>query len=215
MTCEQQEEVAALLLGGLPPAEALRVEEHVLGCADCAAVRRELAVVRTVLDDLDRSVLAGPAQAPPPPALVEAVTSARQRRSRREVRLTVLAAAAAFVVGVVPVGVWAATQRDGTSTVELAGTAAAPGAWATVRFLPRTDGTIVDVEAGDLPTSAGRYAVTVSRRDTVLAREEFAVDDDGWAQVVLATTLPVRRGDTVVVQRLGGPTVLTCDCTVS
>ena len=221
MTCDRRDAVAALLLGGLPAVEAVRVEEHLLGCDECAALRRELSIVRTMLDTLDRS--AEPpadlmaAAALPDDAEVAAVTAVRQRRSRRELRFALVAAAAAFVVGVVPVGLWAAAHRDRAVSVELAGTALAPDAWATVRFVPRTEGTIVDVEAGDLPTTGGRYAVTVTSGDGVLARQEFTVDTDGWAQVVLATTRPVRRGDSVQVQRLDGArqvTVLSCDCTV-
>ncbi len=222
MTCDQRDSVAALLLGGLPPGEALRVEQHLLGCDECAALRRELAVVRTMLDTLDRSAVEPPADllaavAHPDPAEIAAVTRVRQRHGRRELRLAVVAAAAAFVLGVVPVGAWAFAHRDPAVQVELTGTALAPDAWATVRFVPRTEGTIVDVEAGDLPTDGGRYAVTVSSRDAVLARQEFTVDPDGWAQVVLATTEPVRRGDTVTVERVDGDgtrAVLSCRCTV-
>ena len=221
MTCDQRDSVAALILGGLPPADAVRVEEHLLGCDECAALRRELTIVRTMLDTLDRSaeppaeLLA--AAALPDDAEIAAVTAVRQRRSRRELRFALVAAAAAFLVGVVPVGLWAAAHRDRSVSVELAGTALAPDAWATVRFVPRAEGTIVDVEAGDLPTSGGRYAVTVTRADGVLAQQEFTVDPDGWAQVVLATDQPVRSGDSVSVVRVDGSgpeTVLTCGCTV-
>ena len=222
MTCDQRDSVAALLMGGLTPAEAVRVEEHLLGCDECSALRRELAIVRTMLDTLDRSAVAPPADllaavAVPDEAEIAAVTRVRQRRGRREVRLALVAAAAAFLLGVVPAGLWAATHRDRAVSVDLAGTALAPDAWAVVRFVPRTEGTIVDVEAGDLPTTGGRYAVTVSSRGGVLARQEFTVDSDGWAQVVLATNEPVQRGDSVTVERVDGAapaTVLSCDCTV-
>ncbi|WP_088288303.1 anti-sigma factor [Kineosporia sp. A_224] len=217
-----QESVAALLLGGLPPREAVRVEEHLLGCDECAATRRELAIVRTMLDTLDRADAGAPgdlvaAAALPDEAEIAAVTGVRQHRGRREIRLAVVAAAAAFLVGVLPAGLWIATHRDATVSVQLAGTVLAPDAWATVRFLPRAEGTIVDVEAGDLPTSGGRYAVTVSSPGGgVLARQEFTVSPDGWAQVVLATTEPVGNGGIVTVDRVDGPapgTVLDCRCT--
>lgn len=220
MTCDQQHSVAALLLGGLPPAEAIRVEEHLLGCDECAATRRELAVVRAMLDVLDRSGVEPPgalvsAAATPDDAQIAAVTSVRQRRGRPEIRLAVVAAAAAFLIGFVPAGVWVATHHDSTTSVQLAGTALAPDAWATVRFLPRAEGTILDVEAGDLPTDGGRYAVTVSARGGVLARQEFTVSPDGWAQVVLATDEPVDGAGTVTVERVDGTTagtVLRCRC---
>lgn len=223
MTCDRRDDVAALILGGLPPAEALAVEEHLLGCDECAAERRELAIVRSMLDTLDRPGAGPPADlladvAAPPDAEIAAVTGVRQHRSRRDVRLLTVAVAAAFLVGLLPPTVWLATHREtGPGPVELAGTAAAPDAWATVRFVPRTEGTIVDVEAGDLPTTGGRYAVVVSGRDGELARQEFAVDPDGWAQVVLGTPRPVAPGDTVLVQRVDGGapvTVLSCNCTV-
>jgi anti-sigma factor RsiW len=223
VTCDFRDSVAARILGGLPPLEALRVDEHVVTCDECAAHQRELAVVRTMLDTLDRTAFepaaaAVAAAAAPGPAEIAAVTSIRQRRSRPDLRSVLLGAAAALVVGVLPVGVWALTHRDdGARSIELAGTSVTPDSWATVRLLPRTEGTIVDVEAGDLPTTGGRYAVTVAGPAGVLARQEFTVDPDGWAQVVLATSEPVRAGDSVTVERVDGSspvTVLSCDCRI-
>jgi anti-sigma factor RsiW len=222
VTCDFRDSVAARILGGLSPREALKVDEHIVTCDECAAHQRELSIVRTMLDTLDRTAVGPGADliadaAAPGPADIAAVTRTRQRHGRPDLRSVLLGAAAALVVGVMPVGAWALTHRDGARSIELAGTAVAPDAWATVRLLPRAEGTIVDVEAGDLPTTGGRYAVSVSGPVGLLARQEFTVDADGWAQVVLATSKPLRAGDSVTVERVDGSspvTVLTCDCRI-
>src|SRR5690242_18601899 len=54
MTCDFRDDVAAQLLGGLPPAEALQIDQHVLGCDACAQYRSRMTIVRTLLDEVDR-----------------------------------------------------------------------------------------------------------------------------------------------------------------
>lgn len=223
MTCEHRDSVAAWILGGLPQREAIEAAEHVRTCAECATHHRELSGVRTLLDSVGAT---GPEPSPtlfadagvPDADRIAAVTRIRQRRRRPDLRSVLLGAAAAVVVGVLPVGGWALTHRDpGVRSVELAGTSSSPDSWATVRLLPRAEGTIVDVEAGDLPSAGHRYAVVVAGPGGVLARQEFTVDPDGWAQVVLATADPVGPGDRVTVERVdrtSPQTVLACQCTL-
>jgi len=84
-----------------------------------------------------------------------------------------------------------------------------------VKLHPRTDGTIVDFEAGNLPTGPGHYEVSVLAHDTVLAKQDLTVSTDGWGQLVLATTQPLDGRYTITVTRHDGPhltTVLTCQC---
>ncbi|HEY6794668.1 MAG TPA: zf-HC2 domain-containing protein [Kineosporiaceae bacterium] len=231
MTCEFRDDVAAQLLGGLPPPEALRVDQHVLGCDTCAQYRRRMTIVRTVLDGMDRD-LAGRAATPgsglPGPAGLQLsprhadVTIHRMLQARREHRSSgrlvpfLAGVAAAVLAGVLPLAAYAWTQRSGGSaSIELVGTAAAPGAWGEVKLHPRTDGTIVDFEAGDLPRDSGGYQVTVTAHDTVLAQQDLTVGTDGWGQIVLTTTQPLDRGYTITVTRRDGPRltpVLTGHC---
>lgn len=205
MTCEYRDAVAAQLLGGVPVKEALELDAHVLGCEECAAVRREFAVVRTMLDSL------GPQETPvpdditaPPLSVVDGVATQRQRRSRRELRTLALVAAAAFLLGFVPTGVLALRGGQGSASGELAGTGAAPGAWGTVKLHARAEGTIVDLEAGDLPTDGGQYEVTVRDGQRIIATQRFRVSSDGWAQVLLSTEGKVTDPHAVSVRRVAG-----------
>lgn len=60
--------LGAYLLGGLEPADALRFEQHLAGCADCRRELDELASLPALLDALpvaDAVALTGPASAAP------------------------------------------------------------------------------------------------------------------------------------------------------
>jgi len=60
--------LGAYLLGGLDPADALRFEQHLAGCADCRRELDELASLPALLDALpvaDAVALTGPASAAP------------------------------------------------------------------------------------------------------------------------------------------------------
>ncbi len=101
--------------------------------------------------------------------------------------------------------------------LELVASDVAPDAWGIVVLHPRVDGTIVDLEAGDLPTGNARYAVTVNGNDSVLASQTFTADRDGWAQVLLATSRLMQPGDTIEVKRLDTAQpviVLRCKCVI-
>lgn len=228
MTCEFRTDVAAQLLGGLPPAEALHVDQHVLTCEECAAYRHRTAIVRTLLDGMERDA-PDPAGAPVPPGAWPGLpaghadeTVRRMLRARREPapsgRLVPFLAgvAAAVVVGVLPLAAWTWTQRPAApQAVELVGTAAAPDAWGEVTLHARAEGTIVDFEAGDLPRDPGRYLVTVEAGGAVVAQQELTVGTDGWGQLVLTTEQPLTGGYTVSVTRRDGPRltpVLRCEC---
>ena len=216
MTCERRHDVAALLLGALPTDEALRVEQHVLGCDPCSEQRRELSVVRTLLDSVDQWVIDDvPAELGDD--VVARLVSTRQYRRRHDVYLVLLGAAAAVLLMVAG---FVVMRHDNGSVagqdLELVASDLAPEAWGIVVLHPRIDGTIVDLEAGDLP-DRGRYAVTVNGNGSVLASQTFSVDSDGWAQVLLATSRPMQPGDTIEVKRLDAAepvTVLRCECGV-
>ncbi len=214
-TCEFRDDVAAQLLGGLDTEESLRVDQHVRTCDACAQHRRELSIVRSLLDSLPAEPM------PAVPAdlgdvVVERmVTSGRDRR--RDVRMALLGAAAAAVVVIVAIVAMGLLRSDSSAQeLSLVTPAAAPKAWGLVNLHERVDGTIVDLEAGDLPVDGTRFqARVVDPSGSVLAAQEFVVDTDGWAQVLLATTRPMQPGDTIEVAALTGDqpvTVLSCRC---
>ena len=217
MTCEHRHDVAALLLGALPTDEALHVEEHVLRCDECSQQRRELSVVRSLLDSVDPWVV-DDVPADLGDDVVARLVTTRQHRRRHDVYLVLLGAAAAVVLLVA--GFVIVRPDSGSAAaqdLELVASDLAPNAWGIIVLHPRIDGTIVDLEAGDLPTDGAKYAVTVNGNDSVLASQTFSVNRDGWAQVLLATSRPMQPGDTIEVQRLdtGEPvTVLRCACVV-
>ena len=217
MTCEHRHDVAALLLGALPTDEALHVEEHVLHCDECSLQRRELSVVRSLLDSVDPWVV-DDVPADLGDDVVARLVTTRQHRRRHDVYLVLLGAAAAVALMVAG---FVIVRHDSGSVagqdLERVASDLAPNAWGIIVLHPRIDGTIVDLEAGDLPTDGAKYAVTVNGNDSVLASQTFSVNRDGWAQVLLATSRPMQPGDTIEVQRLdtGEPvTVLRCACVV-
>lgn len=213
-TCDRRDDVAVLLLGGCSPDEALEIEQHIVGCDVCARHRRELGIVRSLLDVVD--------DAPPldvaPADLREDVVArmVASTRRRRDVGMALLGAAAALLLVVgAAVAVRAVRAPQGEHDLELVAAEAAPDAWAIVTLHERIDGTIVDLEAGDLPVDQARYELrVVDPSASVLGAEPFTVDVDGWAQVLLATTRPMQEGDTIEVVRIDGGrqvAVLRCD----
>lgn len=217
MACEHRDDVAAHLLGALSPDEALRLDRHMLECDDCARTRRELSIVRTLLDTFEPEDTLGS-----PPELGDTVVAgmiANGRRSRRhDLRMAMLGAAAAFVLVVGGFLVARATRSDTPTSqdMEVVDPAMAPDAWAVVNLHERVAGTIVDLEVGDLPQQGARYRVQVTGGGAVIADEEFTVDPDGWAQVLLATDRTMTKGDWITVYRVDTPQpvpVLTCECT--
>lgn len=219
MICEHRDEVAAQLLGGLTAQEALRLDQHVLICDSCAQHRRELSVVRGLLDTVDGdAALVAPSDLGP--QVVAAMLAVPQRRPARDFRMVLLGAAAAVVLLVGGFVAFRAARTD-TDTdahpqkMQLVAGSPAPSAWATVNLHPRADGTIVDVEAGDLPHPGTDYALRVTGAGEVLGTQNFTVNTDGWAQVLLATSRPLHKGDMIEITEVktAGPvTVLRCSC---
>lgn len=206
-----------MLLGGLPADDVVRLDQHVLQCDECSAHRRELAIVRSLLDTLEPTVL----DEVPPPDLGEAVVTrlvaSGHRSRRRDVGLVLLGAAAAVVLALGALAVVPGIRSgEGGQDLTLVAASVAPSAWGIVNLHERVDGTIVDLEAGDLPTDGTPFRVTVRGPDGVLASQPLTVDPDGWGQVLLATNRPMRAGDVIEVSRDGASPipVLTCRCTV-
>jgi len=203
VTCRHRDDVGALLLGGLPAAEALELEAHLLECEECAGQRRELAIVRTLLDSFDPSAVdAVPAEVGD--RVVARLVATGQHDRRRDVRMALLGAAAALLVALGAFGVvrWRSTPRVGQDLALVAPTAA-PDAWAIAKLHPRGDG--------------AAYVATVTGPDAVLASQTFHAADDGWAQISLATTRPIQQGDVIEIARVDGGapvTVFRCTCTL-
>lgn len=218
MTCRRRDDVGALLLGALPDDDALELEAHILECEDCAAQRRELSIVRTLLDSFDPSVVDEPPAEVGERAVARMMATAQHDR-RRDARMMLLGAAAALVVvlGVIGAVRLGSSPSNGAQDLALVAPSKAPDAWAQAKLHPRGEGTIVDLEAGDLPRDGADYVATVKSPDAVLASQTFKAADDGWAQILLATTRPIRDGDVIEIARVddGEPvTVFRCECSL-
>jgi hypothetical protein len=177
-------------------------------------------VVRALLDTMQTDEALTPPQ-DLGPHVVAAMLALPQRRPARDFRMALLGAAAAIVIVVGGLLVVRATRTTPPSShpMQLVTPAAAPSAWATVALHPRSTGavgTIVDLEAGDLPHAGTMFSVKVSGAGQVIGTQDFTVNNDGWAQVLLATSRPLHKGDMIeVTQRTsnGAPvTVLRCSC---
>lgn len=137
------DDVVELVLGSVDGDRRARMAAHVLGCAACRQAYDELAA--TVAD-----LLPAVPGAQPPLGFDERVlarladdASRRPRQARHRRTWTLVAAAAALVALLVPLGIWVATREDATT---------ASGDVATLRLT--RDGTAVGtVSLGDVEGS--------------------------------------------------------------
>ncbi|MGK5731604.1 zf-HC2 domain-containing protein [Streptomyces sp. URMC 124] len=98
---DRHTEVGAYALGVLDAADAARFEEHLAGCARCAAELDGLMGLTPLLAELKESAPGPESVAPrPDPALLDGLLAAvaAGRRARRTRRLCLAAAAAALIV---------------------------------------------------------------------------------------------------------------------
>jgi anti-sigma factor RsiW len=118
MSCELADRDGAYVLGSLSPAERKEFEQHLAGCKECARNVRELAGLPGLLARVDRAVLEDPDVVEPvPDTLLPALVREVRRADRRHTLVTAgLAAAAAVVVGGVPLAVSGALEGDRTSS---------------------------------------------------------------------------------------------------
>lgn len=127
--CRQRsDDLAAMALGGLDPADAVAVQAHVDGCPACAAA---LARFRAVVSALDRADPGRLVAAEPPPAGLDARVLAaldveRARERRRWIGLRGAAAAVVVAVAAAAVGGVLAAREEGSARTEVV-TLADPG----------------------------------------------------------------------------------------
>jgi anti-sigma factor RsiW len=163
-----QDELPGLLLGELPPATTIAVDQHLAGCDPCRRDLAAVAVASSALRDASRLPVAPAPDLPPfrPPAAVPghagpaagydlaglppSVLRDRRRRGR-----WLLGAAAVLLALLLGVGGYYA-GRDRGQTVALAATTG--GATAEARMQGAGDGQIMTMTARGLPRPpAGAY----------------------------------------------------------
>ena len=163
MTCPHtSSDLGAYVLGALSPEERVRFEEHLDGCALCAAELAEFAGIPALLDRVRPEDLQ-PVAVTPSPELFERVSAAAHVTPERAPRSRRWLLAAAAVLALLGVGtgviVWAASQ--GSDTV----TASSGPVEVTMTATEEGEGTALDV------TVAGLGPGEICRL--------VAVDDDG------------------------------------
>ncbi|GAA3646759.1 zf-HC2 domain-containing protein [Nocardioides ginsengisoli] len=207
----------AYVLGALSSAERREYEEHVDGCARCAAALAELGMLPGLLrlvPDEDGAAYLDAEPAPPPVAPAVPVP---HRRPRRRVRL-LAAAAAVVVVGGVGAGVVVADRneppaRGGGETVALASVVPNP-LRASVSLTPTSWGTKVAMTctygAGYGGThSYDLYVVDTSGHRQLVARWRAGPGDT--ARTTGATDLAPRAISRVELRGSDGTLLLAAD----
>jgi hypothetical protein len=221
-----REEIAALALGALEPAEAERVRAHVDTCAACREELRSLAALPPLLD-LVPDLQSPPIEAAPPPledAVIAHIDRARGERPRtrpaRRRRLW-LAPAWGLAGAAVTVAALAITgQLGGGGTSPAGRVVALRGADATARATLRaTDtGMRVALRVSDLAPTRGDqvYELWFSRGKDRVSAGTFVVGADGRATLQLSTAVSERDARRLWITREpngsdpapNGPTVL-------
>lgn len=135
--------LGAHLLGGLDPADADAIEQHLATCADCRAEAAELGRLRAMLDEVPpEAFLDGP---PADGDLVaqRAIRQVRQERSagRRNKGLLGAAAAAVVIAALVVAGIVVGRSTSTNVTAQPSTSTVAPAPPAGTRVVQATDPT--------------------------------------------------------------------------
>ena len=153
-----QDDLPGLLLGELPPATAVAVDQHLAGCDPC---RRDLAAVAVAASALrDASRLPVAAASDLPPLALPAVRPVPVLRDRRRRSRWLLGAAAVLVALLLGVGglTFGRDRGAGPGQTVALGATAAGGATAQARIRGDGDDQIMTMTARGLPRPpAGAY----------------------------------------------------------
>ncbi|MCW2636638.1 MAG: Anti-sigma-K factor RskA [Blastococcus sp.] len=160
MTCRDgATDLGAYVLGALEPADRLRVEEHVRGCAACAAELAEFRTLPALLDMVGPEDLQA-ATVTPSGDLFErmsAVAAAERHGARVRRRLLVAAAAVAVLGAGAGVTGWVLGSDEETHSV------VAGQVHISVTATEQGDGTSLDVTVAGVPPETNCTLVVVDR----------------------------------------------------
>ncbi|PBC71643.1 putative zinc finger protein [Streptomyces sp. TLI_235] len=187
----QHVDVGAYILGVLDPEDLERFEQHLAGCAVCAAEIDELSGVAPLLAELAE---AGPVATQPSPQLLDRLVdevSASRRRNRVR-RLALVAAAAVLVVGG-PLATLAATGGDShtpppAATAQFAATDPATGVSAHVGVEPKKWGSSISLALSNVSGPKDCDLVAVSRTGDRQTVTTWSVPPTGYGSEALQTS---------------------------
>jgi anti-sigma-K factor RskA len=187
VSCPRAAGLGPYVLGALEPEDRRRAEEHLRGCARCAAELDEFRGLPALLDRVHAGDLE-PVAVTPSPALFDrlAAAAADLRRPRRlRSRTWALAAAAVLAVLGAGAGVTVWVAGGGEQTV----TATAGPVQATVTATEVDDGSALDVTVAGLRPGETCRMVAVDRDGARYAAGSWPASDAGdgrwrgWATV--------------------------------
>ncbi|GAA0654633.1 zf-HC2 domain-containing protein [Kitasatospora atroaurantiaca] len=187
----QHVDVGAYVLGVLDPADRLKFQEHLDGCARCAAEVEELGSLEPLLAELAVSGMPA-AEADPVPKPSEELlgrlvgeVSAARRRSRTR-RLVLVAAAAVLIVGgpaVTAALTIDAAAPQAVAAQQFSATDPLSGTSATVGVEPKTWGSQISLSLSvpDLQGPVSCDLVAVSRHGERQTVTTWSVPQNGYA----------------------------------
>ncbi|KIS25701.1 anti-sigma factor [Arthrobacter sp. SPG23] len=213
--------LGAYLLGGLEPAEALRFEQHLAGCADCRRELDELASLPALLDALpvaDAVALNGPpaaaatpeatslgaaASAGEPAALLDELAVRRRKSRRRRAAFVGAVAAACLALGVLAAPLVNQPPRpDASYSVEAPG-----GLQVQLALMKKAWGTEVSFSGTSLPTQ-GTLSLWVKGEDGTEDRAcSWSATPGGRSRITGATPVQISRISSVELRNEGQQTV--------
>jgi len=199
-------DLAAYLVGALPPGELAPFQAHLDGCPGC---RRELAELAPLPGLLARvaveDVIGGPVD--PGPALLDRLlaAAAREGRVRRVRRHRWLAAAAATAL--IGTGIGAALLAGGSAPAPTF--SATNGAVrVTVRLVASTAGTQISLAISGVPRREHCELVAVSRTGAAEVAGGWVADYEGTAHIEATTAIPEAQLSQLRVETTGGQQIV-------
>jgi predicted anti-sigma-YlaC factor YlaD len=203
--------LGAYLLGGLEPADALRFERHLAGCADCRRELDDLASLPALLDALpvpDAVALTGPAgttslgdvvPAGNPAALLDELAGRRRKSRLRWAAFVGAVAAACLALGVVTAPLFNQPPKpDASYSVE-----APDGLQVQLALMKKAWGTEVSFTGTSLPTQ-GTLSLWVKGQDGTEDRAcSWSATPGGRSRITGATPTQISRISSVELRDEG------------
>lgn len=203
--------LGAYLLGGLEPADALRFEQHLAGCADCRRELDELASLPALLDavpvaeavaltaPVETASLGEAVSAGDPAGLLDEMAVRRRKSRRRWVAFVGAVAAACLALGVAAAPLFNQPPKpDASYSVESPG-----GLQVQLALMKKAWGTEVSFTGTSLPTH-GTLSLWVKGQDGTEDRAcSWSATPGGRSRITGATPTQISRISSVELRDEG------------